>query len=128
MLCKVLYPGEFVAWVTCLIKEYEDSIVTGMVLKGYQIGAAAIDGKLSTYKEGTPSVVVAFTIKTRDENKQAKDIYKDLVDVLEEKKILYYSIVITAHVDSTWNSSNIVLPKKSIPPPLPTPEPNKKLN
>lgn len=101
MLCSVVYPGNFVAFVTCMFKDYEDLIVAGMLKKGYTVGTVASDGKLTHGGEGHPAVITTFKIETRDETKKATDVFKDLIAVLAEKKVLYYSVVVSAYVDAS---------------------------
>lgn len=130
MLCSLVYPGNFVAFVTCMFKDYEDLIVAGMLKKGYTVGVVASDGKLTHGDETRPAVITTFKVETRDEAKKATDIFKDLIAVLAEKKVLYYSVVVSAYVDSSWIASNIELPKPAPPQevPQPIPEPDKNLN
>lgn len=130
MLCSVVYPGNFVAWVTCMFRDYEDLIVAGMLKKGYTVGTVASDGKLTHGDESRPAVITTFKIETRDETKKATDVFKDLLAVLQEKKVLFYSVVVSAYVDASWIASNIELPKPAPvqAPPQPVPEPDKNLN
>lgn len=123
MLCSVVYPGNFVAWVTCMFRDYEDLIVAGMLKKGYTVGVVAADGKLTHGGDTKPAVVTTFKIETRDETKKASDIHTDLQAVLAEKKVLYYSVIVCAQVDACWGTSNIDLPQPAPPPPAPIPEP-----
>jgi len=125
MLCSVVYPGKFVAWITCLTSSYEDTLIAGMVKKGYIIGAAAAQGKVSVAKEDSPSAVIAITIDSYNENLKAADVYKDLVEVIADKKVICYSVIVTAQVDSSWGAANFNLPKKENPI---VSEENKKLN
>ena len=119
-------------WVTCLIKGYEDKIVAGMVKKDYSVSLSNIKG-VTIGEPNQASVVVSFTVFTNKEKAKASGVYDDLIKVLVEHKIYYYSVVITAMVDSTWCCGNMVLPEKA-PPPTPTPpeppqlEPDKNLN
>jgi hypothetical protein len=116
-----------------MLREYEDLIVAGMVKKGYVVSIVAVDGQLTAGQPGRPSVVTTFRVDTGKEGLQAKDIHKDLIDVLHEKNMLYYSVIVSAYVDACWMASNITFPKPPEPPPapqppIPVPEPDKNLN
>jgi hypothetical protein len=125
MNVKVVYPGQFVAWVTCMLQAYEDCIIAGMVRKGYIVSICSIDGKLTHGTQDNPAVIITFRCDTTDEKIAAKDIHTDLVAVLRDMKAMYYSVVVSALSDACWIGSNIALPK-SPPPPIPqVPEPNK---
>lgn len=131
MLCSVVYPGNFVAWVTCMFRSYEDLIVSGMLKKGYTVGVIAADGKLTHGADTKPAVVTTFKIETKDHAKKASDIHTDLLAVLAERKVLHYSVIVSAQVDACWSVSNIELPQPPAPvepPPVPIPEPDKNLN
>lgn len=133
MRCSVVYPGQFVVWITCMLRSYEDAIVAGMVKKGYIISVVAVDGKLTSGDSGRPAVVTTFRVDTGKEETMARDVHKDLLEVLREKNMLYYSVVVTAYTDACWIASNITLPQPPEPPkppqpPTPVPEPDKNLN
>lgn len=122
----VVQPGYFVVWVTCLIRSYEDKIIAGMVKKEYTVSLSNPQG-VTIEEANQASVVISFSVFTKKEKAKASDVYGDLIKVLEEHKIYYYSVVITAMVDSAWNCGNMVI-NKTTPPEKPRPEPDKKLN
>lgn len=128
MRCKLVYPGQFVAFVTCMLKDYEDAILGGMVKKGYSVGIVSQDGNLSHGHQGGAAYITVFRVDSTKEEIAAKDIHKDLMEVMREHKFLYYSIVVSALVDACWISTNITLPQPSPPPTPPEPpvtEPDK---
>lgn len=124
MKCTVVYPGQFVAWVTCMLKDYEDIIIGGMVKKGYVVSVAATNGEVTSGSKDNPAVVVSLRIDCPKEETKAADVHKDLLEVLTEKSFYYYSVVVSALSDSCWVGSNIALPQKNkpVPPPLPVPD------
>lgn len=123
----MVQPGYFVVWITCLIQGYEDKIITGMLKKDYTVSLSTPQG-ITTGEPNHLSVVVSFSVYTRKEKVKAADVYADLSAVLQEHKISYYSVVVSAMVDSTWCCGNMVLPDKPPVPETPRPEPNKNLN
>jgi hypothetical protein len=125
MKCTVVYPGQFVAWVTCMLKSYEDAIIAGMVKKGYVISVIATNGEVTSGSKDNPAVVVTIRVDSTKEETEAKDVHKDLLEVLTEKKFFYYSVIVSALADSCWVSSNIILPKQDKPIPPSIPEPDK---
>ena len=122
MKCGLVYPGNFTVWITCLIKDYEDAILGGMVKRGYGVSAAGSDGKLTI--PGEAAVVIGIAVTTSNEETTSSDINKAVQEVMDEHKFLYYSIVVSATTGASWYGSNIALPKKPVvvPPPIPTPD------
>lgn len=122
MKCGLVYPGNFTVWITCLIKDYEDAILGGLVKRGYSVAAAGTDGKLTI--PGEASVVIGMAVNTSNEEITASDISKVVKEVMDEHKFLYYSIVVSATAGSSWYGSNIALPQKPevVPPPIPMPD------
>ena len=122
MKCSLVYPGNFTVWITCLIKDYEDAILGGMVKRGYGVSAAGSDGKLTI--PGEAAVVIGMAVTTSKEETTASDISKAVQEVMDEHKFLYYSIVVSATTGASWYGCNIALPKKPVvvPPPIPAPD------
>jgi hypothetical protein len=121
MKCGLVYPGKFTVWITCLIKEYEDAILGGLVKRGYSVSAAGVDAKLSIQEES--ATIIGISISTENEEAAASDISKVVKEVMDEHKFLYYSIIVSARAGASWYGSNIVLPKKTVDaPPIPTPD------
>jgi hypothetical protein len=120
MKCGLVYPGDFTVWVTCLIKNYEDALMGGLVKRGYSVSAAG--DKLTI--AGEAAALIGLRITTSNETATPSDISKAVMEVMEEHKFLYYSIIVTATAGSSWYGPNISLPKKPIvePPPIPTPD------
>lgn len=128
MKCSIVYPGQYVAWVTCMLSDYETQILGGMVKKGYTVSPAAQSGVVTLGTPNAPAVVVCFRIDSSKEDITASDVMKDLMDLLNEKKFLYYSVIVSALAGSTWNTSNISLPKKDPAPAVPEAPPTPKSN
>lgn len=125
MKCGLVYPGHFTVWITCLIKEYEDAILGGLVKRGYSVSAAS--DKLSIASEA--STVIGLKVTTSNEEVTASDISKVIKEVMDDHKFLYHSIVVSPAAGGSWYGSNISLPKKPtvVPPSIPTPD-NENLN
>lgn len=128
MKCTLVYPGQFVVWITCLLESYEDRIIAGMVKKGYQVGPAASGGQVSIKYDNGASVLIALRVDSSKEDVKAVEISKDIMDVLKDNNFLYYSVIVSALTSSCWNGANVVLPKPAQPAPPPLPEPDKSLN
>ena len=110
---------EYLLWITTLVMEYEKTIVTGLVKKGYTVTAAAGSGKITTGTKDRSGVVIALVVSKSDATTQ--DISKDLLDIVGENNLYYHSYVISENTQKAiWNSSNIVIPDiTQIPPPIP---------
>lgn len=130
MLIKMVQPGYFTAWITCLTKEYEDKIVAGMIKKEYTVGLANAKSGLSVSSPNSVATVISFIVFSPKENIEATKVYEDLVAILTEHKIYFYSAIVSAMVDSSWCCGNMVLPsdKDNTTPQIPTPTPGKNLN
>lgn len=121
MKCGLVYPGNFTAWITCLIKNYEDAILGGLVKRGYDVSAAGGEGKLSI--SGEAACIIAISITTSNEEATASDISNVIKAVMDEHKFLYYSIVVSARAGASWYGSNIALPPKPAEaPPISDPD------
>lgn len=111
----------YYCWVTALLPSYQDGLIAGLAKKGYMVGPAAKDGKIVSTKDDAPAALITLSVYKAEETSSAK-IYEDLVQILQEMKVLYYSVVVALCNEATWAGSNIHLPKekKAQPPPLPS--------
>jgi len=122
----------YFCWITVLLPDIQDDIISGMARKGYMVGPTSKDGKvISSLGENSAGSVVAITVYKRTGNSSAKNIYDDLVKILDEAKGYYYSVIVAASTEATWVGSNFQLPAKkesTVPSTLPSTNTNKKLN
>ena len=111
----------YYCWVTALLPDYQDSIIAGLVRRGYMVGPAGKDGKVSSVTPGCPSVLIALSVYKADDAVTATTIYNDMVAILTEINARYYSVIVSLSHEATWIGSNFSLPakKKSEPPPVP---------
>lgn len=118
----------YYCWITALMPTYQDGIIAGMVKRGYMVGPAAKDGKVTT-SDNTAAALIAISIYRAEETNVNK-IYDDVVAVLKDMKAYYYSVIVSHSYEATWVGANFNLPVKSkgvvdktstsvIPPPLP---------
>ncbi len=122
MKCSIVYPGQFYVWITCMLAEYEDAIIAGMVKKGYHVSTAAADGQVTLFNKDNPSALICIKVESKNEEITASEISDDVRNFLSEKKFLYYSVIVSACTSCCWSSTNIVLPPKPsvAPPPIPS--------
>lgn len=122
----------YFCWITVLLPAVQDDIISGMARKGYMVGPTSKDGKVISSPGDNPAgSVVAINVYKKAGSLTARDVYDDIIKILDETKGYYYSIIVTASTEATWVGSNFQLPaRKSLPPPLPDPPPtpNKNLN
>jgi hypothetical protein len=111
MKVNATLPGQYIIWVTSMFASYEDRVVAGMIKKGYIVSAGVDDGQLSNNIPGAAGVVIAFIVACKDPATPLNKVFQDLADVLDEVKVLFYSIIISAVNDCVWVPGNIVLPK-----------------
>lgn len=120
----------YYCWITALIPQYEDKIIAGMVKKGYMVGAAGKDGKVTSNAENRSAALIALNVyHIANTEISHTQVYDDLVAVLGELQAFYHSVIVTAITNCTWAGSNILLPTKEKvqPPPLP-PDVKKNMN
>lgn len=107
----------YYCWITALLPSYQDRIISGLASKGYMVGPAAKDGKITIFNKNYPSAVIALVVYHESEINVEK-IYSDLSSVLEEMKAYFYSVIISASYESTWNGPNFRIPfKPKVTPP-----------
>jgi hypothetical protein len=110
----------YYVWITALLPSYQDGIIAGLVRRGYMVGPAAKDGKVSSITEGCPAVLIALSVYKQEEEIDVKKVYEDTLAVLEEMKARYYSVVISLSHEATWVGANFTLPAKDkAGPPVP---------
>ncbi len=102
----------YYCWITALMPSYQDGIIAGMVKRGYMVGPAAKDGKVTTSVENNPAALIAISVYRSEETTVSK-IYDDVVAVLQEMKAYYYSVIISHSYDATWAGANFSLPLKN---------------
>lgn len=116
----------YYCWITALLPSYQDGIVAGLVKRGYMVGPAAKDGKVTTSVENNPAALIALSLY-RAEETDVNKIYEDVVAVLYDMTARYYSVIISHSYEATWVGANFSVPAKSsvvekssaVPPPIP---------
>lgn len=111
----------YYCWITALLPAYQDGIIAGLARRGYMVGPAAKDGKVSSVTESCPSVLIALSVYKAEEV-TAPQIYDDVVALLKEMNAKYYSVIVSLSHEATWIGSNFSVPakKKAEPPPVPS--------
>lgn len=95
-------------WITAMLSQYAETLISKMVKLGYRVGPAC-EGQLIIGNSNQPSVIIALRIES---NKASiNTIYKDISNIIRSNNIFIYSIVISEATACTWNCSNIVLPE-----------------
>lgn len=121
----------YYCWITALLPSYQDSIIAGLVKRGYMVGPAAKDGQVTTSVENNPAALIALSIY-KAEDTDVNKIYEDVVGVLHDIKARYYSVIISHSYEATWVGANFSLPVKNsvvekstaTPPPIPNSKKN----
>lgn len=108
---KIVQPGYFSVWVTCLIAGYEDKIVAGMVKKLYEVFVQSDNGHLTSGGGECVSALVSFCVYSAKEGVDVKHVYEDVGKVLAESKIYFYSVVVSAMTDASWCAGNMTVVK-----------------
>ena len=110
----------YYVWVTALLPTYQDGIVAALAKKGYMVGPAAKDGKVTMSSENCPAALITLSVY-REEETNVNKIYDDIMAILGELNYLSYSVIVSHSYDAIWTGSNFQLPVKSkaTPPPLP---------
>lgn len=102
----------YYCWITALLPSYQDNIIAGLVRRGYMVGPAAKDGKVTTSVENNPAALIAISIY-KAEDTDVNKIYEDVVGVLHDMKARYYSVIISHSYEATWVGANFSLPLKN---------------
>lgn len=110
----------YYCWVTALLPSYQDGIVAGLAKRGYMVGPASKDGKVTISSDRCPAALLSLSVY-REEETNVEKIYKDVVDILAEMNAYYYSVIVSLSHEATWVGPNFQLPEKqkATPPPLP---------
>jgi hypothetical protein len=132
MSYKVIPKGYFMAWITCLMPDYESKLLTALIKKGYTISGAGADIPYTQTYNNSPCTLIVFKLYNGKDDMDASVVHKDIVEIIEEEKMYVFSSVVSDLGACSWLGPNIILPVKT-PPALPpssptTPEPNRKLN
>ena len=111
----------YYVWVTAMLQSDQDKIIAGLVRRGYMVGPAAKDGKVSCTAEGCPAVLISLSVYKQEEEIDVKKVYEDTLNVLTEINSRYYSVVISLSHEATWVGPNFSLKakEKTEPPPIP---------
>lgn len=115
----------YYCWLTVLIPNYLDGIVSGLVKRGYMVGSASRSGKpFIPASENSPSTLIALSLyayNPKDAKPEVKfdaeAVYQDVIAVLNEMSVRYLSIVICGAADAAWAGSNFSFPtpEKALP-------------
>jgi hypothetical protein len=108
----------YYCWITGVLKTYQDSLICGLVHKGYMVGAAEKNGKVIVVdKDESPAFVMALSVYKLVEpgTLSAQKVYEDVAEILLLMKAYYYSVVVSAASDCIWAGSNFALEKKEQP-------------
>jgi len=111
----------YYVFITVLISSYEDMIIAALVKEGYQVSALSETNEVTIGNKDSVSAMIALRVVAEATN--ANELNGEIQEVLDELKILYYSLIVTESVDCSWNVSDIKLPR-ALPPPTPPPLPN----
>lgn len=97
----------FHAWITTRIPVEEGAIIAGLVAKGYDVSVAAADGNLILVPlEKSYYAILAF--KLSRELASVTELYEDLIKLLTDNKVSYYSLIVSQFSDaSVWNAGNV---------------------
>jgi hypothetical protein len=122
----------YFCWITVLLPEFQDQIIAGMAKRGYMVGPSSKDGRVISAPGDNPAgSVVALSVYKQIGSASAKEVYDDLVAILDESKGYFYSVIVAASTEAAWVGSNFQLPIKkqaNLPPPIPPANPNRNLN
>lgn len=107
-------PKQFITWITAMFASYEDRIVSGMIKKGYAITAGLPEGQLSQSQPNNAGAIISFVIIPSNPEVGNKEVFSDIIDILFQEKVLFYSVVVSLLTDAIWIDGNIQLPLKPV--------------
>jgi hypothetical protein len=114
---KLVVPGYYSAWITCLLPEYEGRIVAALVKKGYSVGPIAKDIPVChmPIKDSLAALLV-LTVYCGDETITADKLNRDLLYIMDQEKLFYYSCIVTEYSNNiSYAGCNIQINKPSPP-------------
>lgn len=95
----------YYCWITALTASYQDAIITGLVKKGYMVGA--LDAKGVTIAPGKKSsALIALRIYHTKNTLNVSKVYDNVGDICTEINALCHSIIITKAIDCIWYGGN----------------------
>ena len=100
----------FHVWVTAAKDEFAEALVAKLVRRGFTVGP--LGRQLITTHDDNPACVVALAVFRSPRNDQEREEYTamgvhlEVVDVIKHVKGRFWSIVVAAMSDCTWNSGN----------------------
>lgn len=110
------FKQSYIVILTILTPHYIDNIISNLVKIGYEVSPASRDGKVSLTNETKPSTVLSLKLSKRSELDNLTDaplVNKDVLKIIDDLKVLHYSIVVLSdQSDVCWCDSNILLNKK----------------
>jgi|SRR5580692_1444386 hypothetical protein len=114
---KLVVPGYYSVWITCLMPEYEGRIVAGLVKKGYSVGPLAKDIPVCHAPiKNCGSVLLVLTVYCGDEKTSANKVNEDLLAVMNDEKIFFFSCIVTEYTNNlSYAGCNIQINKPSPP-------------
>jgi hypothetical protein len=113
--------------MTVLLKEYQDKIISQLVGKGYNVGPA--NPGIAEVNRDNPSYLIALSIYKLEEEPPIRQVYDDVIGILQGEKFYFYSVIIAPAPEAAWSGSNIILIKNDPALQLPVPDKNNsKLN
>jgi len=108
----------YYCWITALSEDCQSDVITGLVKKGYMVGAAAKDGKVVLDSvSNAPTRLIALSIyKLNDPESSSRKVYDDVESLLRESDFLFYSLIVSVSADSVWSGANVLLNPEEISP------------
>ena len=97
-------------WLTAHKEEFAEALVAKLVRRGFTVSACG--RQLITRHDDRPACVVAVTLYRAPRNEaerkeyNAPGVHNEVVDVIKQVKGKFWSIVVSAAEDSTWNTGN----------------------
>jgi hypothetical protein len=106
---------KFYAWVTMLSESAVDLLLSGLVLRGYTVGPLSKSQEMFSRQEGQAAYHVAMNLErvkaegSREEDPTNQTVLRDIRRVLNDRHLLYYSVIVSAPTSCTWDTGNIDL-------------------
>ena len=94
----------FTIWVTCMLSDYEEGVVLGLVKKGY-IVSSADSKKMTLGTKRNLAVVIAVNVITTSAEPSAETVHADALEILKENKYIYYSLIVSPLDKACWTTT-----------------------
>jgi hypothetical protein len=103
---KIIFPNNYMVFITALLPEYSQPIINGMFKKGYLLAPALDDCAFSLGRKEGQAFLITFYAYKPGPGVTHKTVSDDLMDIINTEKMSIYSAIVSERADASITSSN----------------------